>query len=147
MQRAVVLIVLEIAAPHQDQDAASFVIDPDHRALEIFWRLDRCRRVRFRFLKIRGVLGVSLMIIIGMLLGSRETSAQRIFGGFLEIGVDCCVNTKTFIHGPVPADGLDDFLPDVIDSVALSLRVLPIARHEMVADMLLDRVVHPHGDS
>ena len=71
------------------------------------------------------------MIIIGMLLGSRETSAQRIFGGFLEIGVDCCVNTKTFIHGPVPADGLDDFLPDVIDSVALSLRVLPIAHHEI----------------
>src|ERR1700730_17736386 len=128
LQRAIVLIVFEIAAAHQHQDGAGFVIEPNDGALQILRRrLTRRRAARFRLAKIRRVLGVGLMIVTGMLLGLIETLAQRFFRHFLQIGINRCVNTEAFVHGPIPSDGCDYLLTDVIDRVGLSPRIWPSA--------------------
>ena len=126
LQRAVVLVVFEIAAANQDQDVSSLVIKPNHRALQIFRRwLIGHRAVRFRFAEIRRVIRISLVLVIGMLFDPLKIRAQGIFSDCLKIDIDSGVNAKTLIHRAVPADCGDHLLADVIDGVGLPLRVLP----------------------
>ena len=67
------------------------------------------------------------MIVTGCLFGRVELCAQRFFGHVLQVGIDCRVDPEAIAHRPVPADGCDDLLPDVIDRVILPARVLPVA--------------------
>ncbi len=77
MQSAIVLIVFEIAAAHEHENAPGFVIESDDRSLQILERrLTRHRAVRFRFAKICRVLGVGLMIVAGTLFGLFQNRAQ-----------------------------------------------------------------------
>ena len=132
LERPVILVVLEIAPTNQNQDIAGLIINPDHGALEIFRRgLSRRRPVRFRFAKGGGVFGISLMIVIGMLLYPLEVRAERILSHFLKINIDSGVNAKTLILRPVPSDGGDDLLANIIDRVALALRILPAADDDL----------------
>src|SRR4029450_5750006 len=82
LQRAVVLVVLEIAPAHEHHDVSRLVIEPDHRALKIFRRgligSGSGRAVCLCFAKTGCVLGVSLMRIIGMLFNPFEIRADRI---------------------------------------------------------------------
>ena len=120
--------MLEIASADEDKDVATFVIEPNYCALQILGRgLIGYRPVRFRFAKIRRVFGISLMLVIGMLLGSLKIRAKRTLSDGLKIDIDGGVNAKTFIHRAVPADRGDHLLADVIDRVSLPLGVLPAA--------------------
>ena len=42
------------------------------------------------------------------------------------------MNSETFIHRAVPADGIDDLLPNVIDGVVLTLRVLAVPNRQIL---------------
>ena len=66
-----------------------------------------------------------------MLLGLVEVCAQRLFRNPLHVGIDRGANAESFVHGAVPADGFDDFLPDVIDRVSLPLGALAIANCDL----------------
>ena len=71
------------------------------------------------------------MIIIRTLFDLFETSPERIFGYLLEIDIDCRVNAKAFVFRPVPSDGGNNLLPNAIDRVALTLRVLSAANDDL----------------
>ena len=71
------------------------------------------------------------MIVFRTLLDRFEMSTERILRHLLEIDIDGRVNAKAFIHRAVPSYGRNHLLPDVIDRVALSLRVLPAADHDL----------------
>src|SRR5205823_13953627 len=67
------------------------------------------------------------VIIFRTLFNRFEMNTDRILRYLLEIDIDGRVNAKAFIHRAVPSYGRDHLLPDVIDRVRLSLRVLPAA--------------------
>ena len=120
--------MLEIASADQDENAPGRIVQSDHCSLKI---VGGCV-VRFTFPKILREFGVGLVIVPGMLLDLIEIFAQRFLGHFLQVGIDGGVNSKTFVHRPVPTDFGDDLLPDVIDRVVLALRVLAIAGHDFL---------------
>src|SRR6202022_5026977 len=133
LQRAIVLIVLKIAATYEDENSTGFVVEPYDRALQIFRSgLRGCRPARFRLAKARRVFGVSLMIVTWMLLGFIEIPAKRFFRDFLQFAVDRRVNAKAFVHGAVPSNRVDHLLSDIINRVVLALRVLTISNHEFL---------------
>ena len=122
------MVVLEIAAANQHKNAATLVIERYNRALQILGlRLVNRRAAELCPLKIRRVIRVSLMIVAGVLFGTIEISTQRIFRHFLQIGVDGGANAKPFVHRPVPSDGRDHLLTNVINRVTLALRILTAA--------------------
>ena len=126
LQRTVVLVVLEIASAYQHENVTSRVVEANDGALQIFGRgLIRHFTVCLRLAKGSRVSGVSLVIILRTLLNRFEMSTDRILRCLLEIDIDGRVNAKAFIHRAVPSYGRDHLLPDVIDRVRLSLRVLP----------------------
>ena len=72
------------------------------------------------------------MIVIGMLFYLFEMSHERILGRLLQINIDGCADAKAFVLCPVPTYSSNDLLADVIDRVALALRVLPAANHDLL---------------
>src|SRR5947209_1052978 len=72
------------------------------------------------------------MIVFRTLLCRFETSPERILGHLLKIHIDCGANAKAFVLRPIPADGSNHLLPDVIDGVALALRILPAADNDLL---------------
>src|SRR5438132_3039476 len=72
------------------------------------------------------------MIVLRTLLCHFETSPKRILGHLLKIHIDCGANAKAFVLRPIPADGSNHLLPDVIDGVALALRILPAADNDLL---------------
>src|SRR5438093_1537088 len=126
LQRTVVLVVLEIASAYQHENVPTRVVEANDGALQIFGRrLIRHFTVCLRLAKGSRVSGVSLVIIFRTLLNRFEMSTDRILRCFLEIDIDGRANAKAFIHRAVQSYGRDYLLPDVIDRVRLSLRVLP----------------------
>ena len=118
--------MLKITSAHEDHDIARIVIQADYRALKIFrGRLVGHGAVCFCFAESGRVLGVSVVIVIGMLFNPVEVCANGILGNLLEIDIDGGTNAKTFVHRAVPSDCSDHLLADVIDRVGLSLSVLP----------------------
>ena len=124
MQGAVVLVVLEIAPAYEHQNVARLVIQPDYCALKIFGRGSGWGRA-VCFTKSGCVLGISPMIIVGMLFDPLQIRSEGILSNLLKIDIDCCVNPKAFVHRAIPSHFGNYLLADVIDRVSLSLRVLP----------------------
>src|SRR6266480_612322 len=72
------------------------------------------------------------MIVIGMLFYLFEMSHERILGRLLQLDIDGGADAKAFVLRPVPTYSSNDLLADVIDRVALALRVLPAADHDLL---------------
>ena len=132
LERAVVLVVLEIATADQNEDSRRLVIERDQRALQIIGRHTDVRdRELFGALITVRVDVVGRVTVAGVFLGFREMRSQRFLSDPLHFRIDRRVDPVTFIHRPVPADGGDDLLPDVIDGVGLALRALPAADRDL----------------
>ena len=124
--------MLEIAPANEDENSGRLIIQRDQRALQI---IGRHRLVRhgylFRALEPTRVNVVGRVTVTGVFLGFREMRSQRFLSDPLHFRIDRRVDPVTFIHRPVPADGGDDLLPDVIDRVGLALRALPAADRDL----------------
>src|SRR5207245_6196034 len=135
LQRAVVLVVFEIATAYQHQNVTGGVVQADDCALQILGcRLVRSgsrRSVCLGFAKRGCISGVSLMIVFRTLLHRFEMSPERILCYLLKTNVDSRVNAKAFVHRAVPSYGRDNLLADIIDCVGLALRILPAPNDDL----------------
>ena len=129
LQRAIVLIVLEIAAADERENSASLIIQCERRRPANI-PAPAASRFGVSFAKFCGVFGVGLMIVTGMFFRLIEMRAQRFLRNFLQIGIDRRVNAKTLIHRAVPADRRDHLLANVINRVGLAPRALAVAGHD-----------------
>ena len=123
LERAIVFVMLEIAAADEREDAAGLIIERDDRALQIFRR----RRGRFSlgdlFLRVseaRRRIARRSDAVTRCLFGRVEMRAQRFLGHLLQLGIDRGVNPEAIAHRAVPTDRGDHLLADVIDRVILS---------------------------
>src|ERR1044071_3703368 len=73
------------------------------------------------------------MIVIRMLLDLCQMRFQRILGGALEIDVDRGVNAIPFVDRAIPSNGRNHLLPDVIDSIRLTLSSLTAADCDLLS--------------